>query len=522
MKKETDSSQGYGLLSMMALTMGIVIGSGIFAMNAELIKTNGSILLTSISWIIGSLLVMTMLVAFLEIISITDILDEQATLSNWGKQLLGIRFGKSVGYFMTLIYTPMLIAGLMSISSRFGLETVDMIIGEETILGGSWTEYFSIAGATVIIMLLIGFSNANFKKPGKYFQNIGIVIKIVPLIFIISLFVVMLIIGDINFVANSEYLKDNPSANVASRGNFSLIFLTLPAILFSFDGFLLAGPLSKEGKNKSTFRISFIISILAIVAIYILFSIATLGLGDAKEDNYGTISNAIHATFNNDTTARVIAIIVQILLTTSLLAGVSGLTICGARMMSDLSSHNSLKDESGSLITKNKHGVSTTAGKYTLITSFFWLSIYQIMNAINISQGAGTSLDLTFYSLNLVVIFAFILYGIVMVGGIVNRFTKKIEVKENILFLPFAIISSIFTFAITIYFAVDTILPLEYWNNPNEYYSWAKYGTKLAMLSIFIIFTIVVIFYNLNKTNNLDEELVKFKKNKSEIYYKIK
>ena len=31
----------------------------------------------------------------------------------------------------------MLIAGLMSISSRFGLETVDMIIGEETILGGS-------------------------------------------------------------------------------------------------------------------------------------------------------------------------------------------------------------------------------------------------------------------------------------------------------------------------------------------------------------------------------------------------
>ena len=84
----------------MAMIIGIVIGSGIFVKNAGLIQGNGSILLTIISWVVGSLIVLTIIIAFFEIISITEIASEQSTMYNWGRHLYGIRFGKFTGYFL--------------------------------------------------------------------------------------------------------------------------------------------------------------------------------------------------------------------------------------------------------------------------------------------------------------------------------------------------------------------------------------------------------------------------------------
>gem|GEM_PF-3557933 len=53
---------------------------------------------------------------------------------------------------------------------------------------------------------------------------------------------------------------------------------------------------------------------------------------------------------------------------------------------------------------------------------------------------------------NLIAIGGFILYSTIMVGGVVNRFTKKVKVKKSKLFIPATIIASILTFVITGYF----------------------------------------------------------------------
>jgi len=46
MNKKEKKDSGYGLLSMMAMIIGIVIGAGIFVKNSDLVAINGSVFLT--------------------------------------------------------------------------------------------------------------------------------------------------------------------------------------------------------------------------------------------------------------------------------------------------------------------------------------------------------------------------------------------------------------------------------------------------------------------------------------------
>ena len=224
-------------------------------------------------------------------------------------------------------------------------------------------------GLTIVSAMVFGgvilSINSFFKKPGKYFQNIGTAIKTVPLFFVILLFLVMIF-------ANLDKINFSVPAGIGPTGKTNktlLVFMTMPAILFSFDGFILAGALSPEAKTKKTFKIAFVASMIFIISVYIIFSVAIFGLSDpSKKDTYGTITNAIMAAMPQ--AGKVIAPIVVFIVFTSILTGVSGCSIASARMLSDLSAHNAVVDKKGKLITKNKAGISTYSGLSILLISF--------------------------------------------------------------------------------------------------------------------------------------------------------
>ncbi len=78
----TNKKAEYGVLSLMAMIIRIVVGSGIFAKNARLIITTGSLKLVFEALAIGAIVVISLVVTFLEVISITEIAGEQSTVSN--------------------------------------------------------------------------------------------------------------------------------------------------------------------------------------------------------------------------------------------------------------------------------------------------------------------------------------------------------------------------------------------------------------------------------------------------------
>ncbi len=513
MKNKNNNKQGYGILSLMSMSMGIVIGAGIFAKNAELIN-NGSVFLSMISWVIGSIIVISMLIAFLEVFSITDITDEQSTLSNWGRHLLGARFGRFIGYFMTLVYIPLLMAMFFDIATN---ELITSINSVSHSFGGSinispksnvLTFVLIMIFVSLAFLIIVTMVNANFSKPGKYFQNIGTVVKILPLIFIILLLVVMLMINidkiDLNQTTTSEYNTKNP---------FLLICLTMPAILFSFDGFLLAGSLSKEAKNKKTFRLSAIFSVVSIIFIYVLYSLSIYGLGDANADNYGDINNTINNVFGAESTAtKVLSPMVDFIIFIAIITSASGLSIVGARMLSDLSAHNLVKDSKANLITKNKRGISIFAGISVMCMALLWYSIFQILDNIAIFEGAD-QLSVVGYAGNLVIIVAFLIYSIILIGAMVNRFTKKVKVNKVKGFWFFSIVAVIPTILITFYFAFITIEPI--FSNQNGIVPLMQ----LILFVIFIVVLFIVVLFNEIRISKLSKKDIEFKNKKVDIYY---
>lgn len=552
MKNNKNNQGGYGLLSVMAMIIGIVIGSGIFVKNQSLLGINGSVLDSLIAWVVGAIIVIAIVIAFLEIISITEITGEQATLSNWGRHLLGVRAGKTIGYYMAMVYFPLIIAGLLSFAAGQFYDTLALANPDLNDLNAG-THELIIVGIAFAAIMIVGIMNSLTTKPGKYLQNVGTVIKTIPLFFVILLFVI-LVFGNIDSIsfANPENPIDvgdsvegtmSPEYQSLAGNHFVLILMTIPAILFSFDGFLLAGALSKESKTPTTFKTAFIVSMIFIIAIYLLFSLAVFGLGtedteiltgivnDPDAPAYGTINNAVYSGLDglgiHSTSAKEgVAITVSSIIVLSIITGASGCFIASSRMMSDLSAHNSLVDKDKLLITKNKYGVSTASGFYTMAMIAMWFIIATSMDSIVISVAPADStkpLTITGYMTDLIVIGAFLTYGILIVAAIVNRYKKdenQVKVNKNKAFLPAAYFAAILIFVVTVWFAFTSIAPFGFimTGEAGDGY-WTIYVAKLIFFILFILWTVFISVFNIIKSEQMSDDLINDKAEQVKVYY---
>ncbi len=516
---------GYGVLSLMAMIVGIVIGSGIFAKNAGLITSAGSTAMVALTWIVGSIVVISIVIAFIEIITITEIANEQSTTANWGRKLLGIRFGKFIGYYITLVYFPIIIAALFQFASTSFLETVSYTTPTNewflslTATGNEFNYMLAIIGVSFIFMVIIMGINAMTTKPGKYFQNIGTMIKTIPLFFVIIVFIYMIStnVDSIHFYTAAELGNTAPADGMEM---LKLVMATIPAVLFAFDGFLLAGALSKESKSPTSFRTAFILSMIFIIIIYITFSIAVLGLGnpedafEASYGDYGSITNAVFAVFSEEK-AKIISPIINGIITISMLTGVSGCSIASYRSLSDLSANNLVKDPDMKYIRKNRFGISEGSGAAIIGITIFWYLLSIGMDTY-LAHEADAALAVADFSSNLIIIVAYFIYAIIIFGALINRFKKeenRVPVKKNILFLPAALFAIISTTIITGFFAYQIFEPI--FSDPSDKVA----QMKILYTIIFFGMIILLYVYNSIRTWRLKDDFLTKKRVATADYY---
>ncbi len=457
------SNRRYGLLTMISLIVGTVIGSGIFVKNEALYSDTNSALLSMMAWAIISLLVIFVLVSFVEISSITKKKNEQGSLSNWTRHLWGETASKFVGYFFVLILSPILLLALSVFSSQeiinsfqsAGVELSLSFVPEE------WSEFILISLFTIVILIIIFTINALTSKPGKVIQTTGTFIKLIPLLFIVFLGIVVLPSGEQGSGIDGVF---DPESNINSGlkstnlENLEILFLALPSVLFAFDGFIYSATLQNEAKSKNTFKISLVFGILLIVILYLIHSLMIFAIGDPNMEGGFTITEILISVFPNNTW---IAPVITILIVISILTTISGFSIMSSRAVVSLSLNNQFVDKKGKLISRNKSGVPSKSCWLLLFITVIWFMVLRVADGIllmdTISNGEESyqTYALTAWSTDLVIIFSFFTYAFLILGAVVNRFTKKLEVEKNILFFPASFLSIAIITIITGYFAYD-------------------------------------------------------------------
>ena len=461
----TQEKRQYGMLSMISIIVGTVIGSGIFVKNQSLMEGTQSSLLCMMGWIIAGLVVLSMMLAFVEISSISKLKNEQGTFKNWSHYLLGPKTSKFIGGYFTFIYFPLVLGSetIFATQEIFGLnENINWFV-----------LWIGITLLSFLIISIAFFINTKWKKPGQIIGGAGVFLKLIP-IFSVVLIGFLVVVGvSINGIdVNSVF---DPSADINkgindgfTLGSFGNILIILPGILFAFDGFLYANSMSNETKTKNTFKYSIIISVVIITLIYILFSLTSYMIADVKVDddgslvteNFGITEILIRVFGNVVGTLMTIIIFISIIVVTFNYATIS------MWAMADYSETDDLCDPNGTLIKRNKYGNPNNAGIKMFIFSLIAIAVFRFgdlltMFIIVITIGkehiSSYSASITSYASDLYTVTNFGLYALIIIGALKNRITKEQEVEKMSGFWFFAILSSVVMVGVVGYMAFDIV-----------------------------------------------------------------
>lgn len=255
---ENKLKKKYGLITAIAMVVGIVIGSGVF-FKAEkvLTATSGDLPLGIISWLIGGLIMIACTYTF----SIMATKYEYVNgIVDYAEVSLGKKYGYYVGWFMAIIYYPTLASVLSWVSARYTC----VLFGYSPVGG----EAMIIAGFYLIASYAI---NALSPILAGKLQVATTVIKLIPLL-------LMGIIGTIVGLSNGLLVENFTTVLDSNVSGGNALFTAVVATAFAYEGWIIATSINAELKNaKRNLPIALIGGSIIIVFVYILYYIGLAG-----------------------------------------------------------------------------------------------------------------------------------------------------------------------------------------------------------------------------------------------------
>jgi amino acid transporter len=273
-------------------------------------------------------------------------------------------------------------------------------------------------------------------------------VKFVPLFAAIILGIVFLGNGGADSVNNlfTKFTENgqtkNDVATVISGVDLFALCVSLPPIFFATDGFTVTGSISTRIKNgQRNAPLAITIGMCIIIFIYIAITVAQIFTGA------GSISALIPVVINNDVGAY-LGIIVWCFIAFSAFATANGMLMSGISQ-----AHDAIKGNyvvySEKLLQKTK-GKDLAAGGIAISVIGFIFALAFFIPAIFVESDAFMDVGTSIPSL-----VAFLLYGIVIFGALLNRYTKKVAVQRSKFLLPcgiLAVIGIAFSVAFTFFY----------------------------------------------------------------------
>mgnify|MGYP001943736326 CR=1 FL=1 len=409
---EIKKAKKIGLFTAISMLIASVIGIGIFLRNQGIfaINDNNSIGIL-LSWGIGTITALATAYSFAEI---STSAKGKAGLGSWAEKLLGKKFG----YFVKLNFPLFYLSLLGAVLAFFMGDAFFFLIGQEDVHFG-WIGLFSLGFA--VFIYIINYCSIKVSGVISIVANVS---KFVPIVAIIIISIVFSIINNDAGFFNPETTTPDivpPPINITG------LLAAVPSVLFAFDSFLVVGNLSDDIiRPKKNVPIAVVLGISICAIIYILITIAQILV---MNGNALTFFQGIFPELD-PSVIKGLSITMNIIITIAVIGVVNTIAAGTIRAHSVIINDKiaffapSIDFLSRKAFGKYKNENSTGFISAVFVFLFYWI-ILMIPSSIVGPNGNDHYLD---WISNFPTLFFFLIYGLVILGGFINRFTKKVEV----------------------------------------------------------------------------------------------
>ncbi len=301
----------YGLITAIAMVVGIVIGSGVFFKAEKVLSaTGGDLPLGILAWALGGAIMVicayTFSVMATHYSNINGIVD-------YAEATLGKGYAYFMGWFATFIYYPAMTSVLAWVSARY----VGVLLGLD-ITGGPVM--------TLACLFLVGSYTMNALSPilaGK-FQVTTTVIKLVPLL-------LMAVVGTVAGLGSGMTVENFVTVvEPVAQGRGAALFTAMVATAFAYEGWIIATSINAELKNsRRNLPIALVLGTLIVAAVYILYYIGLAG-GASNADMMASGEAGAKLAFEN-IFGRAAGVGLFVLVVISCLGTLNGLMLASTR-----------------------------------------------------------------------------------------------------------------------------------------------------------------------------------------------
>lgn len=463
MKATQKTAAKIGLFSSIITIFGGVVGLGIFFKNTSVFNLNqhnpyGTI----ISWIVTTFIVFCIALSFGQIVSCKT--NDKLGLGSWVEQYNGKKFGRYVKILQPLAYwigqslVCVLYCGEAIINMAISIKTGGCDVGNINFKYQS-LAIFGSGFALLFIFVLLNYFAERFTKK---FDLILSYFKFLPLAIVIISGIIGGFIVDHKFgLWTAEYYQASTrSWQPIGTNNCSLnTFLAVPSILFTFEGYLIIGNLTDEiDKPEKNVPLSIIFGIALVTIIYLSVTIACITVG------VGNVYDLMNVLFwKNPEICQIMNNIFSFFLVVCVINISDCKIICSLKSINFLLKNNMIfVPQKMQNSNEKKNDKKIAIMYYLFVVGFVGFSLFIPSVIFESEQFVNGFCDVN-------IIFFYLIYGIVVLGGFINSLTKKIKTSVNIKgFVIISFLGACGAFTIFLFNTINQfILPLFY--NPWGY-----------------------------------------------------
>ena len=318
---EKKLTKKYGLLTAIAMVVGIVVGSGVFFKAQNILNaTDGDMPLGILAWLIGGAVMIVCAYCFA---AMATKYEKVNGLVDYAEAACGKKYAYMTGWFMTVIYYPCITSVLAWLSARYTLEVFGMM---------EPTSGTCLALAGLYLCAVYAMNALSPVIAGK-FQISATVIKLIPL----SL---MAVAGTIYGLivkpdgASQALLIQNFAT--AKGGNTDILFGSVVATAFAYEGWIVATAINAELKDaKKNLPRALTLGTAIVMCVYIAYYIGVAG-GATVE----TLRNDGATTAFTNIFGSVLGTVLKVFVAISCLGTLNGLMLGCTRGIYSLAARN--------------------------------------------------------------------------------------------------------------------------------------------------------------------------------------